>query len=263
MTETPTPGWTPPSYDDVLETYGLEMLMATGDLSLVNGELAMTKDGDFQMGDIVYNGLFRLVQAWRYNAPHLRFLFEMMNSMRVRRVSLDDKMNRVGEEKRARFDIKTYMQSDLAFTEAFHGVIDEQGAADFGFATYGGCLVMLLSGSLLRFKDDIDAAGDDWTKAEPLFNGCSFGQVIVAAANGFRHDDEWAKTRPSKPQQKVSQDILITALQGNRVPHERTPGRCAEVLEMLSRGGDFDRLTANMFAFAHDVACRRRAATKP
>ena len=187
----------------------------------------------------------------------------MMNYMRVRSAGLDDKMNEIGEEQRARVDIKTYLQPDPVFTEAFHRVNDEQGAADFGFATYGGCLVLLLSGSLLRFKDDIDATGDDWTKAAPLFNGCSFGQIIVAAANGFRHDDEWAKMRPSKPKQKVSQDILIKALQGNRVAHWHTPGRCAEVLQMLSRGGDFDCLTADLFAFAHNLALLRRAVTKP
>jgi hypothetical protein len=117
---------------------------------------------------------------------------------------------------------------------------------------------MLLSGSLLRFKDDIDAIQDDWRRAAPLFNECSFGQVIVAAANGFRHDDEWAKTRPSKPQQRASQDILIRALQRDPTSLERTPGRCAEVLNMLSHGGDFGHLTANLFAFAHNVALRRR-----
>src|ERR1700687_144566 len=157
MTEMPSPGWTPPSYDHVVNTYGLEILMAPGDWSIADGDLAMTKDGDLKMGDTAYNGLFRLVQAWRYNAPHLRFLFEMMKSMRIRRLGLDDKMNRIGEEKHARFDIKTHMHPDPAFNQAFHAVIEEQGAADYGFATYSGCLVMLLTGSLLRFKDDIDA----------------------------------------------------------------------------------------------------------
>jgi hypothetical protein len=260
MTETPEPGWKPPLYNEVVETYGLEILKAQGDWSIMEGDLAATKDGDIKVGDTVYNGLYRLVEAWRHNAPHLRFLFEMMAAMRVRRTGLDDKMNQVGEEKRARFDIKTHMRPDPEFTEAFHSVIDEQDSADFGYVTYGGCLIMVLSGSLTRFKDDIDATSDDWTKAAPLFNGCSLGQVIVAAANGFRHDDEWGKTRPASQQQKVSQDILATALKGNPVLHGRTPGMCAEVLEMLSKGGDFEQLTSSMFTFAHNVALRRRAA---
>ena len=257
-----TPGWTPPRYDEVVERYGIEILMAPGDWSIVDGGLATTKDGDIKVEDTVYNGLYRLVEAWRLNSPHLRFLFEMMKVMRVRRIGLDDKMNQVGEDKRARFDIKTYLQPDPVFTEAMHTVGDEQTSADFGYVTYAGSLVMLLSGSLSRFRDDIDATGDDWTKAAPLFNGCSLGQVIVAATNGFRHDDEWGKTRPARPQQKVSQDILTGALKGNPVLHGRTPGMCAEVLEMLSRGGDFDQLTSSMFAFAHNVALRRQSASK-
>lgn len=60
-----------------------------------------------------------------------------------------------------------------------------------------------------------------------------------------------------------SQEILAKALPVTQAPHERAPGRCPEVLDMLSEGGDFDRLTANLFAFAHNVALRRQAADKP
>jgi hypothetical protein len=64
-------------------------------------------------------------------------------------------------------------------------------------------------------------------QAAPLFSGHSFGQVIVAAANGFQHGDEWTKNRPAKPRQKASQDILIQARQGYPDSPERTSGRCA------------------------------------
>jgi hypothetical protein len=263
MIQAPVLGWTPPAYDDIVNTYGMDILTVPGDFSIVAGDLAMTKDGDFKMGDTTYNGLFRLVQAWRYNVHHLRFLFEMMHAMSVHRRRLDDKMNRIGEERHARFSINAYLQPDPIFAEAFHAVTDERGTAEFGFGTFAGCLVMLLSGSLLRFKDDIDASANDWTRAEPLFNGVSLGQVVVAAANGFRHDDEWAKTRPPTPKQKVSQDIIVRALQGRPAPEHRTPGRCAEVLGMLSQDGNFERLAANLFAFAHNVALSHRSRQRP
>lgn len=262
MADADAPGYTPPSYEHVLETYGLDILKGGADFSIENGDLALTKDGDIKLGDTVHNALFRLVQAWRLNAPHLRFLFGMMISMQSRRRRLNDKMNEVGEKQNARFDISKYPASDPEFITMFHDVIDEQSAAEYGFATYAGCVVLLLSGSLLRFKNDIDATGDDWTKAPPLYGGYSFGQIIVAAANGFRHDDEWAKTRPSTPQQKASQEILAKALPCTTVLHDRAPGRCPEVLDMASQEGDFDRLTANLFAFAHNVALHRRAAEK-
>jgi hypothetical protein len=261
-TEATAPGYTPPSYEHVLDTYGLDILKGGADFSIEDGDLALTKDGDIKLGDTVHSALFRLVQAWRLNAPHLRFLFEMMALMQTRRSELDDKMNELGKKQSTRFDISNYPASDAEFITSFHDVIDEQGAAEYGFATYAGCVVLLLSGSLLRFKNDIDSTSDDWVKTAPLFGGYSFGQIIVAAANGFRHDDEWAKTRSSTPQQRASQEILTKALPSSLVPHERAPGRCPEVLDTLSEEKGFDRLTANLFAFAHNVALRQRAKAK-
>jgi hypothetical protein len=258
----PIPVWTAPAYDAIVDDFCLEILKTPGDLSIENGDIALTKDGDLKMGDTVYSGLFRLVQAWRYNSPHLRFMFSTAEFMREHRVSLDNKMNEAAEARATQFDIGTFLKPDLNWNNQYWAIVDEQGAAEFGRATYGGCLVLLLSSSLLRFKDDIDATGDDWMKAAPLYGGCSFGQVIVAAANGFRHEDEWAKTRPSTSKQEASQKILSAALEGKQAHILRTPGRSAEVLELLSNGGDFERLTANFFTFAHNVALRRRSAPK-
>lgn len=262
MNGTPFPEFAPPSYEHVIDTYGLEILKAPGDWSIVDGDLLVTKDWDIQVGDTPYNALFRLVEEWRLNAPHLRHLFDLVAAMRVRRKELDDRMDRLGEEKRARFDIRTYLKPDEQFTTAFHANIDEHRVADYGFATYAGCIVLILSGSLLRFRDDLDAKGDHWTKPGPLFNAHSLGQVIVAAANGYRHDDEWSKTNLPTPQQMASQEVLARSLAGNVTSQPRAPGRCTEVLEMLSGGKGFDGLAANLFTFVHNVALRRRTASK-
>jgi hypothetical protein len=64
----------PPSYEEVVQRYNLTILMASGDWSFTNGDLTLTKDGDIQHGDIAYSGLHRLVETWRYNDPHLRYL---------------------------------------------------------------------------------------------------------------------------------------------------------------------------------------------
>ena len=248
-----------PSYDQIVDAYGLTILKARADWSLENGDLAMTKDGDIKVGDTAYNGLFRLVQTWRYNAPHLRYLFETMNKMCGWSKSLDEKMNAIGEERMAQFCIDTYGKSDTKFAEyaaALNAVWEEQGVATFGAATYGGCLMLILSGALLRFADDTDAKGE-WSKIGPFFNGHSVGPIIAAAANGFRHTDEWAKTRIPTRQQKASQDIINGALSGFPAPDESSPGRCVEVLQLLS-GGDFECLASNVFTFAHNLALKAR-----
>jgi hypothetical protein len=119
--------------------------------------------------------------------------------------------------------------------------------------------MIVLSGALLRFKNDIDGNGE-WNRTEPCFNTHSVGAIIVAAADGFRHADEWAKTHPPTKKQKPSQDIIKGALSG-------LPGRdelCVEVIRLLSEG-DFGRLAFNVFTFAHNLACkiRSRGEAKP
>lgn len=128
--------------------------------------------------------------------------------MRAHRMMLDDKMNEAAQKRVEQFDITTFPRVDPEPVKAFRAVSDEQGIAEFGLATYGGCLVFLLRSSLQRFKVDIDATQDEWTKASPLFNGCSLGQVIVAAANGFRHEDELATARPSTRSRKLPKKYL-------------------------------------------------------
>jgi hypothetical protein len=244
----------PSSYEEVVQRYNLTILMASGDWSFTNGDLTLTKDGDIQHGDIAYSGLHRLVETWRYNDPHLRYLFETANEMLARGESL---LNAIGQESidgngRPDFD---------QFAAAFNAIREDQGIATFGAATYSGCLMIVLSGALLRFKDDIGAKGE-WNRTEPSFNTHSVGAIIAASANGFRHADEWAKTHPPTERQKSSQDIITGALSGLPAPDELSPGRCVEVLHLLS-GGNFERLGSNIFTFAHNLACKIRSREQP
>lgn len=252
------PETTPPSFDHMVETYGLTILEGGLDFALENGDLALTKDGDIKLGDTVGSAMHRLVQAWRLNAPHLRHLFDLSAAMEKRRHELDTKLDQLGQAQRAAFDIRTFPRPNPDFVVAFHQINDEQDSAVYGHATYAGCACMVISGTLLRFKDDIEASDADWQAAGPLFNGCSVGRIVVAAANGFRHEDEWAKTRHATPQQRVSQEILARAVGDEPNKGRWSGGRCPQVLNLLSDGGDFNYLTKAVFEFAHDVAIRRR-----
>jgi hypothetical protein len=246
-----------PSYDQIVDAYDLTILKVSEDWSLEDGDLAMTKDGDIKVGDDAYNGLFRLVQTWRYSEPHLRYLFETMNKMLAWRGNLDAKLNAIGEEKMARLSIDTFGNPDAEFSAAFNAILEEEAVATFGAVAYSGSLMLMLSGAILRFKDDITAE-DDWSKTGPFFNGYSLGSIIAAAANGFRHADEWAKRRIPTRRQKASQDIINGALSGLPVPDESSPGRCVEVLQLLS-GGNFEQLGRNVLTFAHNLALKARA----
>lgn len=215
----------------------------------------MTKDGDPQHGDIAYNGLFRLVQTWRVCEAHLRSLFDAMTGALAWRESLNDKMNALGEARHAQISSSSYLPSP-EFGEAFNEICDQQASAAFGAGIYAGSLMLMLSGMLLRLRDDI-AAKNNWTHAGPLYNGYSVGAIIEAGANGFRHADEWAKTRIQTSQQKRSQVVIAAALSGRPLPDDSSPGGCVELLRLLS-GETFDGLAKKVFEFAHELARKQR-----
>jgi hypothetical protein len=100
--------------------------------------------------------------------------------------------------------------------------------------------------------------------AKPLIEGCSIGAVLRASANNFRHNDEWRKRRGDPTDQQLqSIRILAAALRkpiaDNGVNHPFGAHVCQETLELLSQGS-FDKLSANLFAFANSMVIRRESA---
>jgi hypothetical protein len=144
------------------------------------------------------------------------------------------------------------------FLAAWHAHYDEEGAAISGQITYAGCVVMLASNALTRFKDDLDCPEVVWQQRGRRFGGHSAGEILIASANGFRHADEWAKTRPMLPRQLKSAAIIDAAL---GPPRELSvPGRCQEVIELFAEGTGFHGFSGAMLGFAHEVATACRPA---
>jgi hypothetical protein len=77
-------------------------------------------------------------------------------------------------------------------------------------------------------------ADDDWDECSPLIKGCSFGSVVTAAANNFRHHDEWARRDPPTEKQMKSIRVIAAVLKvpigknGNGHPFRRNV--CPEVV---------------------------------
>jgi hypothetical protein len=116
--------------------------------------------------------------------------------------------------------------------------------------------------ALQRFWDDLDRPAEPWRNCQRQFGGRFVGEILIASANGFRHADEWAKTRRLNLQQRRSFDVLESALGPSHMAQGEPPGRCQEVIRLLADGQGFDGFSKTMLGFAHDVAahCRRSAA---
>jgi hypothetical protein len=82
-------------------------------------------------------------------------------------------------------------------------------------------------------------------KSDPVHQGCSVGEIMIAAGAGVRHVDEWEAAWHLVPGPAV-RDIP------------------AEALDVVSNGGGFERLAASIFSFVRNVALRlpARALTK-
>jgi hypothetical protein len=233
----------PPQYREIIERYNIDYLKTTGDLVAKNGNIAITKRGDLMLNSDEYSALATLVGYWRFNEPYLRTLFALALTTKGRLESL----------------IKTRDDSLDRFVN--HERNDEISANAIGTSSYAGAIVMVLSRLLLAFKDDLNATDQEWTQSGPKIEGCSIGAIIEAAANNFRHNDEWLKHAPKPtPQQLRSIRVLATAL---REPiaqdgshHGLSRDICPEVLALLS-DGDFERLASNHFAFANAIPSAR------
>jgi hypothetical protein len=244
------------STDDIIRAYNLTMLQAPADWSIENGGLTLMPDGDPRVGSLPYSALSRLVDLWRYNESHLHDLHRTVCEMTERYAELHREFDRIGDRYIRPSPAKPWEGFD-DFAQAFRQASDERGMAHFGAHTYAGCLLIVLSNILQRFRSDIGMP-EAWKFAEPILNGFSIGRIVVAAANGFRHEDEWAKATVLDEQQKRSHKIITGALAGRLASDQRTPARCVEIIQLLSNG-DFEVLAKNVLGFAHNVAVTEEA----
>ncbi|VVE54271.1 hypothetical protein [Pandoraea anhela] len=246
-----------PAYDEVVERNEITLLMTPGDLAVVNGDLALTRRGDLMMTSPDYHAFFRLVNWWRFNVPVLSAMFDFV-------FPVVDGALRLDHELEAQFKV-TGAKSPHPVTsfdyEAHHRISDERGAVEVARGVYAGAIVVAVSNTLQSFRTDIGGNQCEWDAASPRFEGCSFGQVIVASANNVRHADEWQITRPPTARQLQSMHVLAAVLNEPLNPIDGSRHRFGrevspETLQAIC-GSKIERLEESFFAFAKDLLARR------
>jgi hypothetical protein len=231
-----------PNYLDTLNRYGLERLKS-GDLQVRNGNIAITADGDLQFGGRTVNALFRLVERWRPHQPTLNDLFEAMQfHSRQRDETLDARNRGRGPS----------LVTDI---DAFHEATDRLRVDESSASIYAGTICVVVNNLLQRFRADAQPTFDAWRKAAPTYAGESFSEIFAAAANNFRHHDEWARTSPPTSQQtrsiSVLRNVLGTRASGEEARDIRT-NVCREIVLLVS-DGTIEQLHERLFAYAKNV----------
>jgi len=240
----------PDPYNDTVFRHELTALYGGGDLQVGNGDLARTKDGALRLGSIPFNAMFRLVQFWRLNAPAMRLMFDTIRELRDTASKLEKKREEILSKGPAQ---GRFLDSNDV--ESYHTVNDAIGAGELSRSAMAGSLMIVLSSLLGRFKDDLDASPADWNAGSPKYANYSIGEIVGAAANSFRHEDEWTKALFAKKitkRQRLSMEVLRSAL-GWPIDSDTYYPKCEAVLDLIS-GGDFDQLAKAILIFANGVA---------
>ena len=233
-----------PTYEQEIETYAIRLLKAPGDLQLTaNGDIAV-HDGDLKLGNDQYNAMFRLVQAWRFNSPTLQGLFNLATDSG----KAQDRLTKEQDELMSLLAATNWSRDSM---KEYHSKNDEIGANEIGEGACAGALFIILSNLLLRFKSDLQVAQDRWVNCGPLMNGISVGSLVGAAANNFRHYDEWRRTSPPTQQQLSSMNVIWQVIGSVPVPIRENV--CPKILEVIS-GGSYEKLNQRFFEFTKSVS---------
>jgi len=239
-------------YRELAERYDLGTVKFGGDLQLTEtGDLKIL-NGDLQLGDITHNALHRFVVAWQFNAPMLKTMVDFVTESEHRQ----QKHKQEVEEVAARLGVSRVTSEHEVVLDRWHELNQEIGIDELGPRAYAGTVMVVLT-SLLRLEWVNLGKPNRWETAGNLVGGYSFGQVAEAAANNFRHCDEWALTMVPGDQQLKSMKPLAAllsvplALDGSRHPFGKNVG--PEVLKHMS-GGTFEGLMDAVFAYVRALA---------
>ena len=190
-----------PDYYETLGRFGLDELKTRVDLQLTaSGDIAVTRDGDLQMGNTRVNALFRLVERWRQSDSTINELFRPM--LRAARQLDELQMARANDEG------PSLRLNPKAYHEVTGSILECQSVS----ATLAGAVFVVLNNLLQRFRLDLGASDDDWSAAGTMINTYSVGEIIASAAANFRHCDEWASSKTPTRTQRRSMDVLCGLL---------------------------------------------------
>ena len=234
-------------YRELAVRYDLVTLKVGGDLSIgPDGEFETTVDGDLKLGSDQHNALHRLVVRWQMEVPTHASAFESVLGSEQKKKSYDEMISALAQSPSLDKDSAAEwheLQQIIAIHEDGPGI------------TAGGIAVAF--NNLLK-REWVDLGKPrTWDSAGTLIAGHSFGSVMEAASNNFRHADEWAQSATPTPQQlksiKVIADVFGHKLAEDGARHPFRGNVCPKLLLIVS-DGNFEKLMDRLFNFARSLA---------
>ena len=234
-------------YREIAVRYDLGSLKVGGDFTQTpTGYLETTVDGDIKLGNTQHNALHRLVVRWQMEAPMLASMFDAVLGSEEKR-----------QDYKAMIDALVSRRGlDAESVEEFHRLREAIGVNQMGPGNAAGAIAVALNNMLRREWVDLGEPAT-WDSAGDKLCGHSFGSVVEATSNNYRHADEWARHDPPTRQQlesiRVIADVLGTALSPDGSRHPFRGNICPKVLLAIS-GGSFETLADGFFGFSRVLA---------
>lgn len=234
-----------PDYLETLSRFGLERLKSGEADCILNaaGNITVTRDGDWQMGDTPVNAMFRLIDRWRVTDQATRALFLQINEAENLASAMTAETAGL-----LTLEPKRYME-----TQERVAAVKEMAA------TFAGTIFVILNNTLQRFREDTGIKESDakWTSSGRLIQEHSIGEIASAASANFRHYDEWAATGSPDARQLRSMKVLAKVLGCAAVDQTGHPTLRANVCDRMLApvcGGSPDALAERMFEYCKVIA---------
>jgi len=197
--------------------------------------------------------MFQFINDYITNWPKLHQLFSDIAESHIQEAQLVEAQNaRAEEQARKMFNKESYD------SQTMHDLSMQQGGARTSREIGAGSIFVVLNTMLDELKKDLQISEDKFCKSGPLFASQSFGAVVRAASNNFRHMEEWraqlAAKKPYTKQQLNSIEVLAPVLGFEQKDYGLLADNvCPQVLDVLG-GNDFEELERHLFTFANKLA---------
>lgn len=244
-----------PDYESLMKKYDIHSLMGGSDLALIPGTIGIQLD---RRGSIMWQGkahhaMFLFTNSYISNWQKLHQLYdEVIVSYREEQENINAQNARADEY------TMNLLNKQPVDRKKMHTLNSKHNGILTSREINSGSIFVVLNTLLDELKKDLGIDINKFANSSPFFKEQSFGKVIWAASNNFRHAEEWraqwVSIKSFSDQQLKSVKVLATVLDFENDDYRFLARNvCPDILMVLS-SGSFETLEQYLFSFANNLA---------
>jgi hypothetical protein len=244
-----------PDYGILMNKHNIKSVIGGSDIALDPQSMSIQSNrrGDIRWQGKAHNAMFQFINEYITNWPKLHQLFSEITASYVQ-----EKESTTAQNAHAEDYAKKVLNNEPVDNEKMYALSSEKSGIINGRQIAAGTIFVVLNTMFQELKKDLEIDGDKFGKSGPLFQQQTFGKVVWAASNNFRHAEEWraqwVADKSFKDQQLQSVTVLAPVLGFEQKDYRfLSCNVCPETLAVLSNG-NFEILEQHLFSFANALA---------